>query len=155
MWRNLRENIYHKFFLTSPACLVRLGWFVRWEVSKVATLVEGDPKAPFFNSYYTKVYRRALILSLDYSTLPYHIMLSVKQGGIKYHFLVFGMTRLGDWTQVSQNIGEHSSELANGTCNLVKTTEWNKKKAKRWPNIWILPENCKCYGIWASRLCQL
>ena len=34
-------------------------------------------------------------------------MLSVKQGGIKYHFfLVFGM-KTWDWTQVSQAIGEH------------------------------------------------
>ena len=46
-----------------------------------------------FNSYNTKVYA-----SLDCSTLPLmltlYVMLRVKQGGIKYHFWVFGMTRL-------------------------------------------------------------
>ena len=37
-------------------------------------------------------------------------MLSVNQGGIKYHFWVFGMTRSGIRTQVSQTIGEHSTD---------------------------------------------
>ena len=41
-------------------------------------------------------------------------MLIVKQGGIKYHFfLLFDMTRPGDWTQVSRAIGEHSNHYAN------------------------------------------
>ena len=40
-------------------------------------------------------------------------MLSVKQGGIKYHFfksLWYDSTR--DWTQVSRAIGEHSNRWA-------------------------------------------
>ena len=37
---------------------------------KLATIVEGDPKAPFSIAYYTKVLGRALLLSLDFSTLP-------------------------------------------------------------------------------------
>ena len=36
-------------------------------------------------------------------------MLNVKQGGIKYHFLSLWYDSTGDWTQVSQAIGEHSN----------------------------------------------
>ena len=36
-------------------------------------------------------------------------MLSVKQGGIKYHFLSLWYDSTWDWTQVSQAIGEHSN----------------------------------------------
>ena len=41
---------------------------------KLATVVEGDLKAPFS-------------IAITPSSDPYLIMLSVKQGGIKYHFL--------------------------------------------------------------------
>ena len=47
---------------------------------KLATSVEGDQKAPFSNA---TPFPRMLYFTLD----PYHIMLSVKQGRIKYHFL--------------------------------------------------------------------
>ena len=43
----------------------------------------------------------------------YLIMLSVKQGGIKYHFLSLWYDSTWDWTQVSQAIGEHSNHYAN------------------------------------------
>ena len=46
---------------------------------KLATIVEGDPKAPF--SIATP-FPGLLHFTLE----PYLIMLSVKQGGIKYHF---------------------------------------------------------------------
>ena len=36
-------------------------------------------------------------------------MLSVKQGGIKYHFLSLWYDSTWDWTQVSRAIGEHSN----------------------------------------------
>ena len=36
-------------------------------------------------------------------------MLSVKQGGIKYHFLSLWYDSTWDWTPVSQVIGEHST----------------------------------------------
>ena len=58
---------------------------------KLATVVEGDPKAPF--SIATRLHRGVgegatpspglLHFTLD----TYLTMLSVKQGGIKYHFL--------------------------------------------------------------------
>ena len=35
-------------------------------------------------------------------------MLSVKQGGIKYHFLKYDST--GDWNQVSRTTGEHFTQ---------------------------------------------
>ena len=38
---------------------------------------------------------------------PYLIMLSVKQGGIKYHFLNVWYDSIWDWTAVSRTIGEH------------------------------------------------
>ena len=39
-------------------------------------------------------------------------MLSVKQVGIKYHFLSLWYDATWDWAQVSQVIGEHSSIIA-------------------------------------------
>ena len=41
----------------------------------------------------------------------YLIMLSVKQGGIKYHFLSLLYDPTWDWTPISQTIGEHSTHL--------------------------------------------
>ena len=40
-------------------------------------------------------------------------MLSVKQGGTKYHLLSLWYDSTGDWTQISRAIGEHSNHLAN------------------------------------------
>ena len=78
---------------------------------KLATIVEDDPKAPF--SIATTP--RALFLSLDCSTTldPYLTMLSVKQGGIKHHFLSFWYESTWDWTLVSRAIGKHSNHHAN------------------------------------------
>ena len=56
---------------------------------KLATIVEGNPKAPFSIAT-TPMCRggRYSFPELLYFTVdPYLIMLSVKQGGIKYHFL--------------------------------------------------------------------
>ena len=55
---------------------------------KLAILVEGELKSPFSIAT-TPRCRRGLHFTLD----PYLIMLSTKQGGIKYHFWVFGMTQ--------------------------------------------------------------
>ena len=56
---------------------------------KLATIVEGDQKASF--SIAATPFPELANFTLD----PNFIMLSVKQGGIKYHFLVFGMIRPG------------------------------------------------------------
>ena len=46
---------------------------------------------------------------LHFTLDPYLIMLSVKQGGIKYHFLSLWYDSTWDRTQVSRAIGEHSN----------------------------------------------
>ena len=64
-------------------------WSAVYNVSKLATLVEGDPKAPFSiattpmcrEGRYSVPWIAPLTLDL------YLIMLSVKQGDIDYHFL--------------------------------------------------------------------
>ena len=77
----------------------------------MATIVEGNPKAPF--SIATTPRRRGGRYSfpgLLYFTLdPYLIMLSVKQGDIKYYFLSLWYDSTWDWTQVSRAIGKHSN----------------------------------------------
>ena len=50
-----------------------------------------------------------LHLTLD----PYLIILSVKQGSIKYNFLSLWYDSTWYWTQVSRVIGEHSNHYAN------------------------------------------
>ena len=66
-------------------------------VSKVGDCSRGWPEGSFFDSYYTKVLGGATLFPrlLNFTLDPYLIMLSVKQGGIKYHFWVFGMTQPG------------------------------------------------------------
>ena len=53
--------------------------------------------------------------SIPWITLlyPYLIVLSAKQGCIKYHFLSLWYDSTWDWTQVSRTIDEHSTQLAN------------------------------------------
>ena len=72
---------------------------------KLATIVEGDPKALFSIAVGEGAtpFPRLLLFTLD----PYLIMLSVKQEGIKYHFLSLWYDSTWDWTQVSRAIGEH------------------------------------------------
>ena len=78
---------------------------------KLATIVEDDPKAPFSIATTPKCrggrysFPGLLFFTLD----PYLIMLSVKQGGIKYHFLSLWYDSTRDLTQVSRPIGEHSN----------------------------------------------
>ena len=78
---------------------------------KLATIVEGNPKAPFSIATTPRCRGgRYSFPGLPYFTLdPYFIMLSVKQGGIKYHFLSHRYDSTWDWTQVSRAIGEHSN----------------------------------------------
>ena len=78
---------------------------------KLTTIVEGNPKAPFSIATTPRCRGgRYSFPGLLYITLdPYLIMLSVKQGGIKYHFLSLWYDSTWDWTQVSRAIGEHSN----------------------------------------------
>ena len=96
-----KQSLYSTNFVCIYVCKSKV---------KLATIVEGDPKAPF--SIATTPRGRGGRYSfpgLLYFTLdPYLIMLSVKQGGIKYHFLSLWYDLTWDWTQVSRAIGEHS-----------------------------------------------
>ena len=76
---------------------------------KLATIFEGDPKGPFSIASTKDVEEGAsLFPGLPHFTLdPYLIMLSVKQGGIKYHFVNIWCDSAWDWTQVFRAIGEH------------------------------------------------
>ena len=79
---------------------------------KLATLVEGDPKARF-SIVPTPRCRRGRYSFLWMTplypwSLPYNVN-SVKQGGIKYHFLSLWYDPTWDWTSVSWTMGEHSS----------------------------------------------
>ena len=50
---------------------------------------------------------------LHFTLDTYLILLSVKQGGIKYHFWSLWYDATWNWTQVSWAIGEHSINKAN------------------------------------------
>ena len=77
---------------------------------KLATLVEGDPKAPFSIASAPRCTAGPYSFSciaLLYPD-PYLIMLCVKHVVIKYHFLNHWYDSIWDWTPVSRTIGEHS-----------------------------------------------
>ena len=61
----------------------------------LATLVKGDPKAPFSIATTLKYRGGSYSIPWNAPLYPYLIMMCVKQGTIKYHFWVFGMTRPG------------------------------------------------------------
>ena len=63
--------------------------FVVELIGKLATLVEGDPKAPFSIATTPRCRGGATPFPglLHFTLDPYLIMLNVKQGDIKYHFL--------------------------------------------------------------------
>ena len=78
---------------------------------KLAILVKADLKALFSIATTPGVGEDATQFpGLFHFTLDMClIMLSVKKGGIKYHFLSLWYDSTWDWTPVSQTIGEHST----------------------------------------------
>ena len=86
-----------------------------YEVVSCLTVVEGHPKASY--SIVTTLRCRGGCYSFPWIaslTLdPYLIMLSVKQGGIKYHFLSLWYDSTLDWNSISRTIGEHSNHYCN------------------------------------------
>ena len=74
---------------------------------KLATIVEGNPKAPFSIATTPRCRGgRYSFPGLLYFTLdPYLIMLSVKQGGIKYHYLSLWYD--STWDCKSSNFGKY------------------------------------------------
>ena len=72
------------------------GDLISGERIELATLVDSDPKAPFFNSYLTDVLGRVLLHTLGYSTLLLILTLScwvLSNAESSTIFWVFGMTR--------------------------------------------------------------
>ena len=75
-------------------------------ISKVGDRSRGWPEGSLFISYYTEVlgesatpFQGLLHFTLD----PHLIVLSVKQGGIKYDFLSLWYDSTWDWTPVSRS----------------------------------------------------
>ena len=80
---------------------------------KLATAVKGDSKAPF-SIVTTPRFRGGSYPRLLHFTLDMYLkMLSVKQRGIKYHFLSLWYDSTWDWTSISWTIGKPSTHLAN------------------------------------------
>ena len=79
--------------------------------NKLATLVEGEMKAPFLIATTQKSVQvggtTPFYWLLCFTLFPYIIMLQVKQGGIKYHFLSLWYDLTWDWMPVSRGIGKH------------------------------------------------
>ena len=88
-------------------CVLFCMWLYIRKV-KLATVVEGDPKATFSIATAPRCTKDATpFLGLLHFTLDmYLIMLSVKQGYIKYHFLSLWYDSTWDWTPVSLAIGK-------------------------------------------------
>ena len=80
------------------------------------TVVENDPKALvlIITTPRCKVRHYAFLWIAPLTLDPYLIMLNVKQGGIKYHFLSLWYDSTWDWTPVYQIISEHSNNYASG-----------------------------------------
>ena len=74
---------------------------------KLVTLVVGDQKAPFLIATTPRCWGGRYSIPWIALLYPYLIMLSVKQGGIKYQFLSFWYDSTWDWTPVSRTTGEH------------------------------------------------
>ena len=110
LWQ--KEPIINRFL--KKMCYCKRCLF--YQLSKVSDHSRGWPEGSLFNSLLHQCvgegatpFPGLLHFTLD----PYLIMLSVKQGGIKYHFLSLWYDFTWDQTQVSRAIGEHSNHLAN------------------------------------------
>ena len=98
MSRNSRKRFISHVTLFYIGSLAGLGRKISNEVSKVGNCSRGRPEGSLFNSYYTKVQRRTLLLFLDCSTLTsiYTLYCGVLSKEVSSTILkVFGMTRPG------------------------------------------------------------
>ena len=102
---------------------------------KLVTFVEGDPLTPF--SIAVAPRRRGgwySIYWIAHFTLdPYLIILSVKQGGIKYHFLSFWYGLTWDWTLVSSTLANTllKQKESKKTSELKKHQGWCYKTSRQ------------------------
>ena len=100
----------------------------------MAAVVEGDSKAPFSIATTPmcmgECYSFPTIAQLYLDT--YLIILSIKQGGIKYHFLSFRYDSIWDWTAVPRGISEHSTTTPMGRYAQNNDIRTNLIIAKNW-----------------------
>ena len=81
-------------------------------------------------------------------------MQSVKQGGIKYHFLSLWNDSTWDGTQVSRAIGEHSNHYANGNETLYGIRFWSqhlllvRSTVSEYRTHSCISRPCLCVGLW-------
>ena len=74
----------------------------------MASVVKVDQKAPFSIATTPKCSGGCYSFPWIATLYPWYIMLlSVKQGGIKYHFKSLWYDTTWDWTHISQAIGKH------------------------------------------------
>ena len=75
----------------------------------MATLVEGDPKAPFSIAITPECRRGSYSFPglLHFTLDPYLTVLEAKLGGIKNHFLSLLYDMTWDWTPFSRTTGGH------------------------------------------------
>ena len=76
---------------------------------KIGDLSRGWPEDSLFHKQIVGESATPFPGWLHFTLDPYLIMLSVKQGGINYHFLSLWYVSTWDWTPVSRTIGEHST----------------------------------------------
>ena len=97
------------FGLKSSLCRVSI--YISW-----LTVVEGDPKAPFSKATTSRGRRERYSFSwiIPLTLDLYLIIPSVKQGGIKCHFLSLWYDSTRDRTKVARAIGKHSNHYTNG-----------------------------------------
>ena len=126
------------------------------------TVVKGYPKAPFSIATTLRCRGGHYFFPWIYFTLEtYFIILSVKQGGIKYHFFI-----LWNWTLVSRAIGKHSTTKPMGRSTKlvtlvegdpkapfsIATTLWSRgehsipRTDALYP--WFSPYRAECWARW-------
>ena len=114
VWTLVSMSIFYNHYSMSALC-VYIYIYIYIYIVKLVVVVEGDLMAPFSIATTTRCregrYSFPWIAPLYLYT--YLIMLSVKRGGIKYHFLSLWYDSTWNWTLVSWTIGKHSNHHAN------------------------------------------
>ena len=101
-------------FLKNKSCFIIESMIIILNKVKLSPFSRGWPEGFHFDSLLhqgvgegTTPFPGLLYFTLD----PYLIMLSVKQGSFKYHFLSLSYDSTWDWTPVSRAIGKHLNSV--------------------------------------------
>ena len=100
----------------NPSQLGNVFYWVERESKLLVTIVGGTQRVPFQQLLQLGVGKGATTFPglLHFTLVLYLIMLSVKQGGIKYHFLSLWYDSTWDWTPVSWAFRKHANHKASG-----------------------------------------